>query len=45
MSNNTTKPDVKNLMDVDTLEFTKRMDLANLKSDVDKCWSDVDWFM
>ena len=36
MSNYATKADLKNATDVDTLDFAKRIDLVNLKSDVDK---------
>ena len=31
-----TKADLKNAAGVDTLKFSKKVDLANLKSDVDK---------
>ena len=36
MSNYATKADLKNATDVDTLDFAQRIDLVNLKSDVDK---------
>ena len=36
LSNYATKADLKNATDVDTLDFAKRIDLVNLKSDVDK---------
>ena len=35
-SNYATKADFKNAAGVDTLKFSKKVDLANLKSDVDK---------
>ena len=35
-SNYATKTDLKNATGVDTLSFTKRVDLANLRSHVDK---------
>ena len=36
LSNYATKTDLKNATGVDTSDFTKKTDLANLKSDVDK---------
>ena len=36
LSNYATKADFKNLTGVDTSDFAKKIDLANLKSDVDK---------
>ena len=36
LSNYATKADLKNKTGVDTTDFTKRIDLAHLKSDVDK---------
>ena len=36
LSNYTTKSDFKNVTGVDTSDFAKKTDLANLKSDVDK---------
>ena len=36
LSNYATKTDLKNITDVDTLKFDKKVDLANLKSNVDK---------
>ena len=36
LSNYTTKSDLKNAAGVDTSNFAKKPDLANLKSDVDK---------
>ena len=36
LSNSATKADLKNATAVDTLDFAKKNDLANLKSDVDK---------
>ena len=36
LSNNTAKADLKNATGVDTSKFTRKTDLANLKSDVDK---------
>ena len=36
LSNYATKPDLKNAADVDTSGFAKKIDFANLKSDVDK---------
>ena len=36
LSNIVTKADLKNAKGVDTLEFAKKTDLANLKSDVDR---------
>ena len=36
LSNYTTKSDLKNVIGVDTSDFAKKTDLANLKSDVDK---------
>ena len=36
LSNYPTKADLKNATGVDTSDFTKKNDLANLKSDVDK---------
>ena len=36
MSNNETKPDLKMATDVDTSKFAKKVDLAHLKSNVDK---------
>ena len=36
LSNIVTKADLKNAKGVDTLEFAKKNDLANLKSDVDR---------
>ena len=36
LSNIVTKADLKNEKGVDTLEFAKKTDLANLKSDVDR---------
>ena len=36
MSYYATKADFKNATDVDTSEFAKKVDLTNLKSDVDK---------
>ena len=36
LSNYATKPDSKNATGVDTSDFAKKIDLANLKSDVDK---------
>ena len=36
LSNIVTKADLKNAKGVDTLEFVKKTDLANLKSDVDR---------
>ena len=35
-SNYATKADLKNTTGVDTLKFTKKVDLANLKSNVEK---------
>ena len=40
LSNNATKTDFKNVAGIDTLSFTKKVDLANLKSNIDKL--DVD---
>ena len=39
-SNYATKAELRNATGVDTLDFAKKTDLANLKSDVDK--SDID---
>ena len=36
MSNYATKTDLKNAAAVDTSSFAKKIDVANLKSDVDK---------
>ena len=36
LSNNETKPDLKMATDVDTSKFAKKVDLAHLKSNVDK---------
>ena len=36
MSNHETKPDLKMATDVDTSKFAKKVDLAHLKSNVDK---------
>ena len=36
LSNHATKADLKNATGVDTSDFAKSTDLANLKSDVDK---------
>ena len=36
LSNYATKSDLKNATGVDTLKFVKKVDLASLKSDVDK---------
>ena len=36
MSNYAIKVDLKNVIGVDTLDFTEKAHLANLKSDVDK---------
>ena len=36
LSNYGTKADLKNVTGVDTSKFTKKLDLANLRSDVDK---------
>ena len=36
LSNYATKADLKNITGVDTSDFAKKTDLANLKSDVDK---------
>ena len=36
LSNCATKADLKNGTEIDTVDFTKKTDLANLKSDVDK---------
>ena len=36
LSNYATKADLKNATGVDTSKFAKKVDLANLKSDVDK---------
>ena len=36
LPNYAAKADLKNATDVDTLKFAKNVDLANLKSDVDK---------
>ena len=36
MSNYGTKPNLKNAAGVDTSDFAKKADLADLKSDVDK---------
>ena len=36
LSNYATKADLKNGTEIDTVDFTKKTDLANLKSDVDK---------
>ena len=36
LSNYSTKADLKNATGVDTLKFAKKVDLAHLKSDVDK---------
>ena len=36
LSNYATKADLKNATGVDTCDFAKKADLANLKSDVDK---------
>ena len=36
LSNYATKKDLKNETEVDTSSFTKKVDLANLKPDVDK---------
>ena len=36
LSNYATKTDLKNITDVDTSKFDKKVDLANLKSNVDK---------
>ena len=36
LSNYATKADFKNVTSVDTSKFAKKVDLANLKSDVDK---------
>ena len=40
LPNYTSKPDLKIAAGVDTLDFAKKADLANLKSDVDK--SDIE---
>ena len=40
LSNYTTKADLKNATAVDTSKFTKKVDFANLKSDVDKLDND-----
>ena len=40
LSNYATKADLKNSTGVDTWNFTKKTDLANLKSDVDKLDND-----
>ena len=42
LSNYATKADLKNATGVDTSDFAKKTDLANLKSDVDKL--DIDKF-
>ena len=42
LSNYATKTKFKNATGVDTSKFAKKVDLANLKSDVDKC--DIDKF-
>ena len=42
MSNYVTKANLKNVTDIDTSNFTKKTNLANLKSDVDKL--DIDKF-
>ena len=36
LSNYATKADLKNVTDVDTSDFVKKVDLANLKSNVNK---------
>ena len=36
LSNYATKADLKNTTGVDTLKFTKKVDLANLKSNIEK---------
>ena len=41
LSDYVTKTDLKNATGVDTSSFTKRIDLANLKSDVDKLDIDI----
>ena len=40
LSNYETKADLKNAAGVDTLDFAKKTDLADLKSDVDKLYTD-----
>ena len=40
LSNYGTKADLKNVTGVDTSKFTKKLDLANLRSDVDKIGND-----
>ena len=40
LSNYATKADLKNATAVDTSKFTKKVDFANLKSDVDKLDND-----
>ena len=40
LPNYATKADLKNAIGVDTSDFAKRTDLANLKSDVDKLDTD-----
>ena len=40
MSNYATKTDLKNATGVDTSRFAKKVDLANLKSNVDKLDTD-----
>ena len=42
LSNYTTKADLKNVTDVDTSKLAKKVDLASLKSEVDKL--DIDKF-
>ena len=42
LSNYATKIDLKNVTGIDTSSFSKKFDLANLKSDVDKL--DIDKF-
>ena len=42
LSNYTTKADLKNVTDVDTSKLAKKVDLASLKSEVDKL--DMDKF-
>ena len=36
LSNNVTKVDIKNAVGVDTSDFAAKVDLASLKSDLDK---------
>ena len=42
LSNYATKAGLKNETGVDTSKFAKKIDLANLKSNVDKCRLDID---